>query len=267
MAKLTAVYLALLLSSVAEGLSPIQKPSTLPVKGMLSSQGCYKSLSSTATLAPIDSVFVTSGQCFNYCVRKGKDVMILHQSDCYCADTYPSQGSLVDDFECNVPCAGYAAESCGGRNAYSVFNTGLELEIQHDNGVVSSTPVSSIPTSTSVSETTSPSPGSSELGSSGSGSSESSTQSVATEGVSTSVSVVPVSVSTAATDSSVESTASASPTPVDQTNDSARRLSNVAFDLTNKLQKLFGRSSDRPDSKRQRSSEARRKGLGNKLEL
>lgn len=266
MAKVTAIYLALLLSSVTEGSSPKQKPSTLPVKGQLSSQGCYKSLSSTATRLPLNSVYISSGQCFTYCVREGKDVMILHMSDCYCADTYPSRGSLVDDFLCDVPCMGFAPESCGGRNAYSVFNTGQELDVKHDNGVVSSTPVSSIPTSSSVSETTLPSPGSSELGTSGSSSSESSTQSVVTESVSTSVSVVPVSVSTA-TDKPNESTSSASPTPVDQTNDSARRLSNVALDLTNKLQKLFSRSSDRPDSKRQRSSEARRKGLGNKLEL
>ena len=78
--------------------------------------------------------------------------MILHGSQCFCADTYPSRLSLVDDDKCNYPCPGYGLHACGSlKDAYSVYSMGIEVDVQYDD-IAADKPAlsSSIPTSTSI---------------------------------------------------------------------------------------------------------------------
>lgn len=52
-------------------------------------------------------------------------------NECYCGTEYPPKSTLSDDSECNVGCPGYGSEACGGIGYYSVFNTGLMLEVEY----------------------------------------------------------------------------------------------------------------------------------------
>ncbi|KAH7160416.1 hypothetical protein B0J13DRAFT_127749 [Dactylonectria estremocensis] len=131
--------------------APTQPPATAPVKGQLTSHGCYGSLTSSAN--GMSSVFLSSASCWNDCQERGKSVMITHLETCFCADTYPPLLSRVDDDQCDYPCPGYAAEACGGENAYSVFNVGIELDVDNDDASVSSS-ITSAAASTSIASST-----------------------------------------------------------------------------------------------------------------
>jgi cell wall integrity and stress response component len=56
----------------------------------------------------------------------------LHIDRCFCADIYPIRVSRVDDSHCSWPCPGYDKDACGGAWAYSVFNTGLEVDVEYE---------------------------------------------------------------------------------------------------------------------------------------
>ncbi|KAH7113995.1 hypothetical protein B0J13DRAFT_574049 [Dactylonectria estremocensis] len=135
MAKLTTIYTTLLLwvtLVAARSRELAQPPTSVAVPGRLTSQGCYGSLPAVALGEHM--VFASVGACSNRCMQRYKSVTILHLDVCFCSDTYPPRRSLVDDARCNSPCPGYAMEACGGRNpdAYGVFNTGLNPDVEHD---------------------------------------------------------------------------------------------------------------------------------------
>jgi cell wall integrity and stress response component len=52
-------------------------------------------------------------------------------ADCYCGNTYPPEEDLVDDEKCNIPCTGYGQNACGGIGYWTVYNTGVELLVEH----------------------------------------------------------------------------------------------------------------------------------------
>ncbi|KAH7128892.1 hypothetical protein EDB81DRAFT_808469 [Dactylonectria macrodidyma] len=136
MTKLTTVYSTLLLwvtLAAARSREPSQPPASVAIPGLVTSQGCYGSLPAVALGEPM--VYLSIGSCSNRCMQRYKSVTILHLDICFCADTYPPRHSLLDDSKCNVPCPGYPFDACGGRkpDAYSVFNTGLNPDVEHDN--------------------------------------------------------------------------------------------------------------------------------------
>ncbi|KAF4467035.1 SLG1 [Fusarium albosuccineum] len=112
---------------------PTQQPATEPVLNQFTSQGCFSSLSSSASKnTKVKGSFLSEGACGNACKDLDKPVAIAQQQTCYCADTYPPKSALVSDDECNSPCPGYAPDACGGPEAYSVWNTGLEVAVDSD---------------------------------------------------------------------------------------------------------------------------------------
>ncbi|KAM0546233.1 hypothetical protein ACHAPJ_011020 [Fusarium lateritium] len=114
------------LSTLVVGKTTLQLPAREPVLNDVTSQGCWSSLPAEVEEGASGS-FVSSGSCAEGCKKKKSSVAILHLDKCYCADTYPPEDSLVKDDQCDWPCPGYAREACGGKDAYSVFNLGLEL--------------------------------------------------------------------------------------------------------------------------------------------
>lgn len=117
------------------GRRQIQTPAQSPVLNEMTSQGCFSTLPSDAE-SHGSGAFLTSGACWNSCTKENKNVAITSGSTCYCSDNYPTKSSLLDDSSCDWPCPGYAMEACGGLDpkAYSVFNTGLELAPEYDDG-------------------------------------------------------------------------------------------------------------------------------------
>jgi cell wall integrity and stress response component len=115
------------------GKSTIQPPARNAILNQATSQGCFSTLSSEASVAQ-DSTFMSTGQCLSHCEKEKKSVAALHATKCYCSETYPAKASLVEDDQCNFRCPGYPRDACGGLNpdVYSVYNTGIDLDPSYD---------------------------------------------------------------------------------------------------------------------------------------
>ncbi|KAF5670157.1 SLG1 [Fusarium circinatum] len=120
----TKVALLALLSLVAAK-DALQRPTESPVLGEVTPQGCFSALPSQADGR--SDTFNSVGSCAQYCQTQKKTVAILKGVECICADIYPAKSALVDDDKCDTPCPGYAKDACGGEDAYSVFNLGVDL--------------------------------------------------------------------------------------------------------------------------------------------
>ncbi|KAL9562182.1 hypothetical protein ACKAV7_013726 [Fusarium commune] len=120
----TKVALLSLLSLVAAR-NALQSPTESPVIGEITPQGCFNTLPSQVDGR--SDTFNSVGSCANYCQKQKKTVAILKDVECICADVYPAKSALVDDEKCDTPCPGYLNDACGGEDAYSVFNLGVNL--------------------------------------------------------------------------------------------------------------------------------------------
>ncbi|KAF4436647.1 SLG1 [Fusarium acutatum] len=120
----TKVALLSLLSLVAAR-DALQSPTESPVIGEVTPQGCFSALPSEADGR--SDTFNSVGSCAEYCQTQKKTVAILKGVECICADIYPAKSAKVDDDKCDTPCPGYAKDACGGKNAYSVFNLGVDV--------------------------------------------------------------------------------------------------------------------------------------------
>ncbi|KAI1061007.1 hypothetical protein LB507_010194 [Fusarium sp. FIESC RH6] len=117
------------------GRSQVQEPAKSPLMNQMTPQGCFSALPSDAD-SHGSGPFMANGACGDSCTKENKLVAITFGSTCYCSDKYPAKSSLVDDSSCDEPCPGYAMEACGGMDpkSYSVFNTGLDLAPEYDDG-------------------------------------------------------------------------------------------------------------------------------------
>ncbi|KAM0085326.1 hypothetical protein ACKRZS_002352 [Fusarium odoratissimum] len=120
----TKVALLSLLSLVAAR-DALQSPAESPVLGEITPQGCFDSLPSQVDGR--SDTFNSVGSCADYCQKQKKTVAILKDVECICADIYPAKSALVDDDKCDTPCPGYSNDACGGEDAYSVVNLGVNL--------------------------------------------------------------------------------------------------------------------------------------------
>lgn len=93
--------------------------------GALVYKGCF----STDTGLTLNSSYIynTNGYCQTQCAPLSYAVIGLSQStDCYCGNEFPPIADLVDDSNCNAPCAGYGQDMCGGAQSFwSVYLSGV----------------------------------------------------------------------------------------------------------------------------------------------
>ncbi|KAF4969062.1 hypothetical protein FSARC_3624 [Fusarium sarcochroum] len=206
----------------------IQHPVQDPILNQMTSQGCWDSLPAEKVKV-YSGTYLASGYCGQLCKKKDFPVAILHLSTCYCANTYPPEGSLVDDAKCDWPCPGYANEACGGMDDFSsVLNTGLELAPDNDDE-------SSAPSSKSSSDSTSTT---SVLSDSATATTAASTVSTAhSEEASTTNSAGPSTVADSTSDSNATSTPGPSPSTVP--NNASGRLASPVGNLVRMLRNLL----------------------------
>lgn len=131
------------------------QPSTAPVKGSVTSQGCF---SSSGTLKNMtDSLpkgmLNTDGLCgTNVCFTQGFKVAATQLgTECWCGNEYPSLKAVAEDKHCNVGCAGYDKITCGGEGYWTVYNTGKDINNvanAPDDTIKSSTTPGSTPSAT-----------------------------------------------------------------------------------------------------------------------
>ncbi|KAF5605649.1 SLG1 [Fusarium pseudocircinatum] len=143
----TKVALLSLLSLVAAR-DALQSPTESPVLGLVTPQGCFSALPSEADGR--SDTFNSVGSCAKYCEEQNKTVAILKGVECICADIYPAKSAKVDDDKCDTPCPGYAKDACGGKDAYSVFNLGVNLLPGNEGDKRSSGPTAELTGSTTT---------------------------------------------------------------------------------------------------------------------
>lgn len=137
----------------------VQIPSARPLPGASRSQGCF---TSSANMTSHSIEFPSSGSCQLECHGRDFWVMALHGADCLCGFVYPPRDSRTDDENCNYPCPGFDQEACGSidPNAFSVFNTGIRVDVSYAEAEESSstttttTSASRAPTSAAATQTT-----------------------------------------------------------------------------------------------------------------
>ncbi|KAI5359158.1 Putative carbohydrate-binding WSC [Septoria linicola] len=88
-------------------------------------QGCY---SSQGTLRNRGAyAFESTGHCYQTCMASASPVLATtNGNECLCGDEVPAASKKVDDSTCNLSCAGYAMEKCGGKGYFSVYTMGEE---------------------------------------------------------------------------------------------------------------------------------------------
>ncbi|KAL4899288.1 hypothetical protein BDW74DRAFT_183820 [Aspergillus multicolor] len=159
--------------------------------------GCFSTAGSWDNLGSF--TFQSIGHCVEQCSDAGYnigDYAAVQDEDCYCGDSDPAKTDLVDDDHCAAQCPGYAADSCGGDETWSVYAIGdVKDDLWADEDETSSTATGSA-TSTSTGESTKVS------------------TATATDAVTSTAPVEVESVSETASSSAATPSASASSTPV-----------------------------------------------------
>ncbi|PYH40107.1 uncharacterized protein BP01DRAFT_370158 [Aspergillus saccharolyticus JOP 1030-1] len=90
--------------------------------------GSWDSLSCFTSIGTMQSMGSFEFQSVSYCIAQceaGNTVFVAVQAeDCYCGTASLDLEEMAlasDETACNLPCPGYAADTCGGDSAYSVW--------------------------------------------------------------------------------------------------------------------------------------------------
>lgn len=109
--------------------APSQTPSATPIPGAPTSHGCY---SSGGNLTQVKVENLSSGSCLDACEAKEYYVAGLHGEECLCGFAYPPSDNVAKNSDCSYPCPSYPLEACGGLGSpsyYSIFNTGIQVDV------------------------------------------------------------------------------------------------------------------------------------------
>ncbi|KAK4664567.1 Protein SLG1 [Podospora pseudopauciseta] len=108
----------------------VQKPIEDARLNAQTNQGCFKSAGNNMTFVTVIQ-YNSIGECaLKTCVPKGfTAAATTGGNQCWCGYKYPPEDDLVDNKKCDVGCTGFGEEACGGKNYFSVYNTGLTLDV------------------------------------------------------------------------------------------------------------------------------------------
>lgn len=148
--QITAVALLALASFTNAQKKGVEVPAEQAVIGSDTVAGCFSSLGDM-TLDSSDK-YNAQGYCGPNCRDKGFPVGATYLKQCFCGHKMPNKKTLLDDSKCNEPCPGFDPQACGGLGAYTVYNTGVQVNVEEaePDPVTSSTTTS---TTTSTSQT------------------------------------------------------------------------------------------------------------------
>jgi cell wall integrity and stress response component len=140
------VLLATVVASASAQSKGQQLPSQVPVVNALTSHGCFKSSGSLKNPEGYEPSKVSRGFCDDdVCNKMNATAFALKGQACFCGFEYPPEEDLVDDENCNFPCPAYPLEACGGIGSgsfFSVFNTGVDVDVPYAKPVQSEDPSS-----------------------------------------------------------------------------------------------------------------------------
>ncbi|KAG6015722.1 hypothetical protein E4U54_003073 [Claviceps lovelessii] len=109
--------------------SPKQPTIQIPVSGISTSSGCYASYGNMTMHKPISADRMSTASCIIACRDDAFWLAAMHGGQCLCGFALPPKKDLVEDSQCNQPCPAYPPEACGGLDAYSIYNVGVQLQI------------------------------------------------------------------------------------------------------------------------------------------
>ncbi|KAJ5372656.1 hypothetical protein N7517_004662 [Penicillium concentricum] len=82
--------------------------------------GCYSEIESFKSQGPY--TFQSVGNCEMQCAKNDFKVVALSAGNmCYCGNKVPSDSAKIADDKCDMLCAGWPEDNCGGRDTFSVF--------------------------------------------------------------------------------------------------------------------------------------------------
>ncbi|KAI0160356.1 hypothetical protein GGR57DRAFT_457345 [Xylariaceae sp. FL1272] len=82
--------------------------------------GCFDTIHDLTDMGRY--IFQSRGFCRNRCTTAGLWVSgLMNGTHCLCGNSVPPSSNLVGDEWCNVPCAGYVRDNCGGRGFVAVY--------------------------------------------------------------------------------------------------------------------------------------------------
>ncbi|KAK0701378.1 hypothetical protein B0T21DRAFT_116083 [Apiosordaria backusii] len=110
---------------------PVQQPIEDAKLDAATNQGCFKSAGEMTMVTTIK--WNTIGECAGkVCIQKGFAVAAsMGGNQCWCGNKYPPEDDLVENKNCNVGCPGFGEHACGGKNYFSVYNTGKTLDVDY----------------------------------------------------------------------------------------------------------------------------------------
>ncbi|KAI1347059.1 hypothetical protein F5Y01DRAFT_256809 [Xylaria sp. FL0043] len=149
--RITAVAVLALASFTMADKKGVEVPAQQATQGTDTVAGCYSSLGDM-TLDSTDE-YNSQGYCAPNCRNKNKPVGATYLKACYCGTKLPNHKTLVDDSKCNEPCPGYDPQACGGLGFFTVYNTGVQVNVAEAELEPSSSSTTSAPTSTSTTQT------------------------------------------------------------------------------------------------------------------
>ncbi|KAF4454452.1 hypothetical protein F53441_3079 [Fusarium austroafricanum] len=109
-----------------------QPPYWPPMPRRLTSHGCFNMKSTTVTHEKFVGDRNAMGPCFVFCKGENKPVAAVQGGYCLCSETYPVRSARVDDLKCDMKCPGSRFQACGGKDAWSVTNTGVAVKVYSD---------------------------------------------------------------------------------------------------------------------------------------
>ncbi|EED13756.1 conserved hypothetical protein [Talaromyces stipitatus ATCC 10500] len=95
--------------------------------------GCFSGNSETLSHYINNGTFTfqSVGYCRHACNNIGHNYLALKNgTDCWCGDAVPPVTDIVNADNCDMKCAGFAVDDCGGAHDFSVYLTGPESGIQ-----------------------------------------------------------------------------------------------------------------------------------------
>ncbi|KAJ9148677.1 Cell wall integrity and stress response component 1 [Pleurostoma richardsiae] len=130
-------------SSASTTSKGVEEPSAMPTLGAQIVQGCFSSYGELVFNSKQE--YNSKSKCaHDICYAAGKLVAgTTGGNQCYCGDKYPPKISLANDSDCNAPCTGYDPQACGGIGFFTIYNTGVDLEVDYSDDSVASSSVSS----------------------------------------------------------------------------------------------------------------------------
>ncbi|KAF9888330.1 hypothetical protein FE257_008763 [Aspergillus nanangensis] len=118
-------------------------------------KGCYSDASPLKDQGSY--MYQSDGYCQKTCKDGDYKVFAMTKgSNCLCGNKLPAENTKTSDSDCNSKCAGWPDVMCGGSDAYSVYLTGLDNNVDSVGGSSSSSQDGSSPTTKKGQQTTDP---------------------------------------------------------------------------------------------------------------